>query len=136
MAAVLKRFRYFSLSKAQRAVLYAYMRRQQVIRRQHLSRLIAQYCATRSPPLKRVSRTGFARKYGPEDVQLLAETDSLHETLSGPATKVLLTRAFAHFGDPRFARLSQISVLRSTTCAPASPIAGSAKSGAALELRR
>ncbi len=40
----------------------------------------------------------------------MAETDSLHDTLSGPATKVLLMRAFATFGDPRFARLSQISV--------------------------
>ena len=111
VAAVLKRFRYFSLSKAQRGVLYAYMRRLTGYSRQHLSRLIAQYRATRSvQPLKRVSRTSFARKYGPEDVQLLAETDSLHETLSGPATKVLLTRAFAHFGDSRFARLSQISV--------------------------
>jgi hypothetical protein len=111
VAAVLKRFRYFGLTKAQRGVLYAYMRRLTGYSRQHLSRLIAQYRATRSvQPLKRVSRTSFARKYGPEDVQLLAETDSLHETLSGPATKVLLTRAFAHFGDPRFARLSQISV--------------------------
>jgi hypothetical protein len=43
-------------------------------------------------------------------VALLAETDSLHDTLSGPATKVLLTRALQHFGDQRFARVSQISV--------------------------
>ena len=41
---------------------------------------------------------------------LLAETDSLHDTLSGPATKVLLIRAATMFGDLRFARLSQISV--------------------------
>ena len=41
---------------------------------------------------------------------LLAETDSLHDTLSGPATKVLLIRAFATFGDARFARLSEVSV--------------------------
>ena len=41
---------------------------------------------------------------------LLAETDSLHDTLSGPATKVLLIRAFATFGDVRFARLSQVSI--------------------------
>jgi len=121
VAAVLKRFRYFSLTKAQRGVLYAYMRRLTGHSRQHLSRLIAQYRATRSvQPLKRVSRTSFARKYGPEDVQLLAETDSLHETLSGPATKVLLTRAFAHFGDPRFARLSQISV--SHLCPAVAPL--------------
>lgn len=74
-------------------------------------RLIAQYRDTQSlKPLDRASRTSFARKYSSEDVTLLAETDSLHNTLSGPATKVLLIRAFATFGDSRFARLSQISV--------------------------
>jgi hypothetical protein len=111
VATVLKRFRYFRLTKAQRGVLFAYMRRLTGYSRQHLSRLIAQYRATQSlKPLNRTSRTSFARKYGPEDVALLAETDSLHDTLSGPATKVLLTRALQHFGDQRFARVSQISV--------------------------
>jgi len=43
-------------------------------------------------------------------VALLAETDHLHDTLSGPATKVLLIRACAAFGDSRFARLSQVPV--------------------------
>jgi hypothetical protein len=43
-------------------------------------------------------------------VALLAHTDSLHDTLSGPATKVLLVRAFEHFGDPHYARLSRLSV--------------------------
>ena len=53
VAAVLKRFRYFGLTKAQRGVLYAYMRRLTGYSRQHLSRLIAQYRATRSvQPLK------------------------------------------------------------------------------------
>ena len=40
----------------------------------------------------------------------MAETDSLHDALSGPATKVLLLRAFTVFGDARFARLAQLSV--------------------------
>ncbi len=87
------------------------MRRPTDYSRQHLSRLVAQYRKINSlTPLKRVSLTSFACRYGPEDVALLAKTDSLHDTLSGPATKVLLIRAFATFGDARFARLSQISV--------------------------
>lgn len=111
VATVIRRFRYFRLTKGQRGVLFAYMRRLTGFSRQHLSRLIAQYRDTQSlKPLDRASRTSFGRKYGPEDVALLAETDSLHDTLSGPATKVLLIRAFATFGDSRFARLSQISV--------------------------
>jgi len=108
---VIRRYRYFRLTKGQRGVLFAYMQRLTGYSRQHLSRLIAQYRHTQSlKPLKRASRTSFARTYGPEDVVLLAEIDSLHDTLSGPATKVLLLRAATMFGDLRFARLSEISV--------------------------
>lgn len=111
VATVLKRFRYFVLAKGRRGVLFAYMRRLTGYSRQHLSRLVAQYRDTQSlMPLARTSRTSFARQYGPEDVALLAQTDSLHDTLSGPATKVLLRRAFEHFGDLRYAQLSRISV--------------------------
>lgn len=108
---VIKRFRYFKLPKGQRGVLFAYMQRLTGYSRQHLSRLLAQYRDTKSiKPQDRTSRTSFARKYTREDMILLAEIDSLHETLSGPATKVLLNRAFTVFGDSRFARLSRISV--------------------------
>jgi len=108
---VIRRYRYFSLKKGQRGVLFAYMQRLTGYSRQHLSRLIAQYRHTQSlKPMKRTSRTSFARLYGPEDVALLAEIDRLHDTLSGPATKVLLIRAVTLFGDQRFARLSRISV--------------------------
>jgi hypothetical protein len=108
---VIRRYRYFGLKKGPRGVLFAYMQRLTGYSRQHLSRLIAQYRHTQSlKPRKRTSRTSFARIYGPEDVALLAEIDSLHDTLSGPATKVLLIRAATMFGDQRFARLSRISV--------------------------
>ena len=108
---VLRRYRYFRLSKGPRGVLFAYMQRLTGYSRQHLSRLITQYRESHSlKPRKRVSRTSFARQYTVEDIALLAQTDSLHDTLSGPATKVLLRRAVEHFGDVRYARLSQISV--------------------------
>jgi len=111
VATVLKRFRYSGLAKNRRGVLFSYMQRLTGYSRQHLSRLIAQYRDTQSlRPLARASRTSFARQYGPQDVALLAHTDSLHDTLSGPATKVLLRRAFEHFGDTRYAQLSRISV--------------------------
>ena len=111
VATVLRRYRYFRLSKGPRGVLFAYMRRLTGYSRQHLSKLIAQFRDTRSlTPRKRVGRTSFVRQYTIEDVALLAQTDSLHDTLSGPATKVLLRRAVERFGDGRYARLSQISV--------------------------
>ncbi len=111
VGSVIRRFGYFRLAKGQRGVLFAYLRRLTGYSRAHLSRLLAQYRDTRSlKPLARASRTSFGRQYGPGDVALLAETDSLHDTLSGPATTVLFKRAFTVFGDARFARLSQISV--------------------------
>jgi transposase InsO family protein len=111
VAAVLKRFRYFRLPKAQRGVLFVYLQRLTGYSRQHLSRLLARYRQTKTlSPGSRASRTSYAHKYGPEDVALLAELDRLHDTLSGPATKVLLIRAHRHFGDARYARLAGISV--------------------------
>ena len=41
---------------------------------------------------------------------LLADTDSLHGTLSGLATKKLMERAYRVFGDARYGRLATISV--------------------------
>ena len=111
VAAVIKRFSYFRRRKGHRGVLLAYLRRLTGYSRQHLSRLLVQYRDTRSlKPRVRASRTSFTRHYGPAEVALLAETDSLHDTLSGPATKVLLLRALTLFGDTRLARLAQISV--------------------------
>jgi hypothetical protein len=111
VATVLKRFRYYRLEKGQRGVLFAYLQRLTGYSRQHLSRLIAQYRDRKSlRPASRANRTSFARKYNPADVALLAELDALHDTLSGPATKVLAQRAHARFGDARYARLADISV--------------------------
>jgi len=108
---VIRQFGYFRLNKGKRGILFAYMQHVTGYSRQHVSRLIAQYRDTRSlKPLARASRTSFTRKYETEDVVLLAETDRLHDTLSGPATKVLFIRALTIFDDTRFARLSQISV--------------------------
>jgi transposase InsO family protein len=111
VATVLKRFNYFHLSKGQRGVLFTYLQRLTRYSRQHLSRLIARYRQTKALyPIRRANRTSYARKYGPEDVALLAELDCLHDTLSGPTTKALLIRAYQHFGDARYTRLAGISV--------------------------
>ena len=38
------------------------------------------------------------------------ETDALHQTLSGPATRCLMQRAFHVYGDARYERLATLSV--------------------------
>ena len=79
--------------------------------RQQLTRLVKRG-AERRPLTKRYcgSRTSFARTYTSADVRLLADTDTLHGTLSGLATKKLMERAHDIFGDARYQRLAKISV--------------------------
>ncbi|MEO8508009.1 MAG: hypothetical protein ABI593_10295 [Betaproteobacteria bacterium] len=111
VAKVLNRHRYFKLRKGDRGVRFAYMQRLTGYTRQHLTKLIGRYRQEHHlHPVTRASRTSFKRRFGPEDVALLAELDPLHNTLSGPATKVLLRRAWQSFGDLRYAKLAGISV--------------------------
>jgi hypothetical protein len=108
---VLGWFGYFGRSRADRGVLLEYIRRVSGYSKAHVIRLIAQFRETKTLGLReRGTRTQFARRYTDEDVALLAELDSLHETLSGAATRVLAQRAFKVYGDARYERLAQISV--------------------------
>jgi len=111
VAGVLKRCRYFKLSKGPRGVAIAYIQRLSGYSRQHVTRLIARYRDVQSlKPVSRANRTSFGGRFGPADIALLVEIDRLHDTLSGPATKVLLARAWQNFGDNRFINLAGISV--------------------------
>jgi hypothetical protein len=57
VTSVIRRLHYFRLAKAQRGIVFAYLRRLTGYSRQHLSRLIAQYRDTQSlKPLDRASR--------------------------------------------------------------------------------
>jgi hypothetical protein len=106
-----RRFTYRRLKRAEKAVVLRFLERVSGYSRQQLSRLV-QRGAEPAPLLKRYhgSRTSFATFYTEADVLALAHIDSLHGTLSGPATKKLMERAWALFGDPRYERLGAISV--------------------------
>ena len=106
----LRLFGYLRLGKAGKGLVRRYLGKVSGLSRAQISRLIAQFRDTgriadrRGPPAK-----PFARRYTPEDVRLLAETDALHGTLSGPATRKLCERAYRLFGDVRFQRLAGLS---------------------------
>jgi len=111
VADTLSRHRYFERSKGDKSLLMRYLQRLTGYSRQHLDRLVARYHETGSlAPATRANRSSFARRYTADDVALLAELDSLHDTLSGPATRVLARRAHAQYGDTRYERLAGISV--------------------------
>ena len=106
----LKHFRYQCLGKVERGLITRYLGRVTGLSRQQLVRLIAQCRLTgalydrRGTPAK-----PFARRYTDDDSRLLAELDTLHGNLSGPATRKLCERAFTLFGDARYQRLAHIS---------------------------
>ena len=106
-----RRFGYRGLKRAQKAVVLRFLERVSGYSRQQLTRLVKRG-AERTPLIKgyRGSRTSFASVYTLADVLLLAHTDSLHGTLSGPATKKLMERAWGLYGDARYERLAGISV--------------------------
>jgi transposase InsO family protein len=111
IARILQRFGYRLLSRAGKGVVLRFLERVSGYSRQQLTRLVKRG-AERRPLIKRyrASRTSFARTYTSADVRLLAQTDTLHSTLSGLATKKLMERAFGIFGDVRYQRLAVISV--------------------------
>ena len=111
IAAVLRRLGYRRLKRPDKGVVLRYLERTTGYSRQQLTRLVRRglkgdVLAKRYAP----PRAGFRRKFTPADVALLAETDALHGTLSGPATKHLMQRALAVFGDDRYGRLATLSV--------------------------
>jgi transposase InsO family protein len=110
---VFKRFGYAPNGRADKGTLLRYIERMTGLSRQQVTRLVRLYRKDGKLP-KRQQRAapanGFTRHYTLADVVLLAEMDVLHSTLSGPATKKLMERAYQMFGDLRFERLAGISV--------------------------
>lgn len=104
------RFHYLRLGKAERGVLIRYLMKVTGYSRQQVTRLLRQF--RQCGQVQRQPRTGrpFATRYTATDVRLLAQVDQWHGTLSGPATKKLLERAWQVFGDAKYQRLSSLSV--------------------------
>lgn len=103
-------FRYLSLNKRDRGIVISYLIKMSGYSRQQLTRLIKQY--RDMGKLVRQQRTvnGFARRFTPEDVRLLAQMDERHDTPNGFTMKKLCERAYTIFGAQNYQRLASISV--------------------------
>jgi hypothetical protein len=110
LTAELRRFGYARLGKVDKGLLRRNLAKVTGLSRAQLTRLIGQFLDSgkirdrRGRPAK-----PFATRYTQADVGLLAEIDTLHGTLSGPATRKLCERAWSVFGDVRYERLAGIS---------------------------
>lgn len=111
IAGVLARFGYKRLKKPDKGLILRYLMRTTGYSRQQLTRLVGRWCDGKVLRKRyRAPSHGWVRKFTDLDVALLAETDALHNTLSGPATVHLMRRALERYGDTRYARLATISV--------------------------
>jgi len=104
------RFRYLELCKREKGLLLRYLRKVSGYSRVQVKRFVRQYFETGHVRRRKPKKRGFIRKYTDGDIRLLAQTDELHGTLSGHATKKLCERACEIFGEVGYQRLADISV--------------------------
>jgi len=92
-----------------RGLLRRYIGKMTGLSRAQLTRLVGGYVATGRVRMKTSRRHRFPSRYTRADIELLAQVDEAHETLSGPATRRILQREFHEYGKPEFRRLAAIS---------------------------
>ena len=108
--ATYRQFDYPRLGKVDKGALKAYLGKATGLSRAQLTRLLAQCRETGTVRDRRgTPAQPYRRHYTAEDVTLLAETDRLHENLSGPAIRQICRRQYQEFGDERYQRLAFIS---------------------------
>ena len=101
---------YWKQKRNGKGLLRQYIARMTGLSRAQVTRLIARYQKDGQVQERIYRRNCFQRRYTAADVELLAQVDEAHETLSGPATQKILYREFYQYGDQRFQRLANISV--------------------------
>lgn len=105
---VLMRFKYLCLKRMEKGIVQRYIRKITGYSHAQTARHIAAYRGGR-PIGSRYRRHRFAQIYTEADVELLVETDNLHERLNGAATKKICEMMYLA-GDKRFERLRYISI--------------------------
>src|ERR1035438_7024740 len=107
---VLRQQQYQKQGRRTRGLLRRYLGKMTGRSRAQVTRLIARYRDNGELQPVRYRRHRFPQRYTRADVELLATVDEAHETLSGPATRHILQRAYQQYGQPEYQRLASISV--------------------------
>lgn len=102
-------FRYRSLGKVDKGLVRRYVGVITGYSRAQVTRLLHSYLTKGAVRRSPQPSNGFKPHYTKADIRLLAETDRLHNDLSGPAIKKICERAVQQ-GDQRYVRLAGISV--------------------------
>jgi transposase InsO family protein len=101
---------YHQQGRAVRGLLRQYVEKITGMSRAQVTRLIARFGKTGQVRPTVYQRHRFAQRYTAQDVELLAQVDEAHETLSGPATRHILEREYQVYGKREYQRLASISV--------------------------
>jgi transposase InsO family protein len=108
--AVLVRFKYYQLKRAEKGVIQHYIKKVSGYSRAQVSRLIREYNQRGQLRKAQYKRHRFPRSYTTTDIALLARTDELHDYLSGPATKKVMEREWGIYGHAEFRNICRISI--------------------------
>jgi len=106
----LVRHHYASLNRLEKGLVRRYIACMTGLSRAQMTRLIGRYAAHGRVTVTAYQRRKFAVRYTKRDVELLAYVDRSHGNLSGPATKHILQREYAEYGQAAFQGIAQVSV--------------------------
>jgi hypothetical protein len=91
--------------KKRRGTIRAFVEKVTGLGGAQVTRLIRRFKETGRVEAPAYRRLSFPRTYTDRDIALLAEVGRAHERLSGPATRHILEREHARFGNAEYARL-------------------------------
>jgi transposase InsO family protein len=107
---ILRQQDYGRLKRDGKGLMRQYVAKMTGLSRAQTARLIGSYQRGEAVQRRRYRRHRFPCRYTSSDIELLAQVDEAHETLSGPATQKILQREFHEFHDARYQRLAGLSV--------------------------
>jgi len=113
VARTLQQHGYNGQTREAKGLLRRYVAKVTGLSRAQSTRLIGQYAASREVRLKTYRRHRFASRFDRTDIELLANVDEAHETLSGPATRQIPQREFRDYGRTEYESLATISAAHS-----------------------
>src|SRR5689334_9358188 len=90
------------LNRQSRGLVRRYIGKMMGLSRAQVTRIIKLYVEGNAVQPKSYRRHRFPTRYTAADIELLAEVDEAHESLSGPATQKILQREFHDYGDARY----------------------------------
>lgn len=107
----LVRLSYALSKKRNKGIIRRYIQKVTGYSRAQVTRCITKYLETGRVRIKTYERHVFGRKYLPEDIRLLAQTDELHDFPNGAALKRILKRMYTVYKLKEYERISGISVM-------------------------